>query len=176
MTEKDVKRWLNRARGLDTEIRALMLERERLFNRATNAVSITDGERVQASQRNTSEDCYIAYAEYGCIIEERLKALYEVKSEIIQAIGELESNVFRQLLTLRYICFYTWERIAEEMNYSYVHVVNRLRKKALLEIKEIIIRRVKNGGADWDCRDIDAKIKTEDIIDALVHNQSRRND
>lgn len=144
MTEKDVKRWLNRARGLDTEIRALMLERDKLFNRATNAVNITDGERVQASQRNTSEECYIAYAEYERIIEERLKELYDVKSEIVQAISEIENNVFRQLLTLRYISFYTWERIAEEMNYSYVHVVNRLRKSAFLEIKEIIIRRVKN--------------------------------
>lgn len=134
MTEKDVKRWLNRARGLDTEIRALMLERDKLFNRATNAVNITDGERVQASQRNTSEECYIAYAEYERIIEERLKELYDVKSEIVQAISEIENNVFRQLLTLRYISFYTWERIAEEMNYSYVHVVNRLHKKALLEI------------------------------------------
>lgn len=144
MTEKDVKRWLNRARGLDTEIRALMLERDKLFNRATNAVNITDGERVQASQRNTSEECYIAYAEYERIIEERLKELYDVKSEIVQAISEIKNNVFRQLLTLRYISFYTWERIAEEMNYSYVHVVNRLRKSAFLEIKEIIIRRVKN--------------------------------
>ena len=53
-------------------------------------------------------------------------------------IDKVENGTYRLLLTLRYIRFMTWEQVAEEMNYSYVHVVYNLHSAALRQVKELI--------------------------------------
>lgn len=132
MTEKEVKRWLNRGKSIDEEIKALESECERAFNMATNAVNRMCGERVQTSKHNNSEELYIAYAEYRGLIDECISELYRVKKEILDTVEGMENGVYRQLLILRYIRFFTWERIAEEMGYD-IRWVYRLHGRALYE-------------------------------------------
>ena len=135
-----VKEWLNRGYRIDREITALLREQERTLVLATKTTAATDGERVQTSRGNSAEARFINYADYTKLIDERIDELYAIKREIITAINRVGDNTLRQLLIHRYIEFMRWEKIAEEMHYSYVHVVHTLHPRALAAISETVNR------------------------------------
>lgn len=135
-----VKEWLNRGYWIDREINALLREQERSLVLATKTTAATDGERVQTSRGNSAEARFINYADYTNLIDERIDELYAIKREIITAINRVGDNTLRQLLIHRYIEFMRWEKIAEEMHYSYVHVVHTLHPRALAAISETVNR------------------------------------
>ena len=134
----DIKAWLNRAKRIDDEVNALIKEQEKALIRATSAGNAFGNERVQATKKNVSEGRFIAYAEYSRVIDERIDELYAVKCEILNTIRLVDSSTLRTLLELRYLCFDTWESIADKMGYSYVHIVHNLHPQALKKIKELI--------------------------------------
>lgn len=137
MTEQGVKQWLNRAHNIDREIKNLERERDKAFNRATSVINGSGSEKVQTSKINATEGKYAAYADYVAEIDKRTAELYEVKAEILRAINKVDNSTYRLLLTLRYIRFMTWERIAEEMNYSYRQTL-RIHGYSLLKFKDVI--------------------------------------
>lgn len=63
--------------------------------------------------------------------------LLDLKKEIERVISQVDDPILEQLLTLRYINGMTWEKIAVEMHYSYMHTC-RLHGKALGKIKDVI--------------------------------------
>lgn len=132
-----VKEWLNRGYKLDTEINVLLDEQSKALQRATGTAAAVTGDKVQTSKRNTTEDKFIAYAAYSELIDKRIDELYEIKAEIMQAINAVDNTVLRTLLTLRYIRFFTWEQIAEEMEitFQWAHI---LHKRALKCINKFI--------------------------------------
>lgn len=130
------KQWLNRGYRINEEIDELMREQKQALLQATST-ALGGGEKVQSSNGNTVERRFVNYAAYSETIDKRIDELYSVKNEILAAINEVEDNTLRRLLILRYIKFYTWEEIAEKMNYSYVHVVHNLHPKALKRVNRI---------------------------------------
>lgn len=132
------KEWLNRGYKLDKEINALLKEQSAALTRATGSTCGTSAERVQTSRRNTTEDRFINYASYSELIDNRIDELYAIKQEILSAINKVDDAVLRTLLIEKYINFHTWEQIACNMNYSYVHVVHNLHPKALNAISKIV--------------------------------------
>lgn len=64
-------------------------------------------------------------------VNEKLISLIEMREEIVSRIDRLDNSKLRLLLVKRYICGDTWEKIAVDMNYSYVHIVHRLHPQAL---------------------------------------------
>ena len=132
------KEWLNRGYKLDKEINALLKEQSAALTRATGSTCGTSAERVQTSRRNTTEDRFINYASYSELIDNRIDELYAIKQEILSAINKVDDAVLRTLLIEKYVNFHTWEQIACNMNYSYVHVVHNLHPKALNAISKIV--------------------------------------
>ena len=131
-----VKQWLNRGYRINEEIDELMREQKQALLQATST-ALGGGEKVQSSNGNTAERRFVNYAAYSETIDKRIDELYAVKNEILTAINSVDDNTLRELLILRYIKFYTWEEIAERMNYSYVHVVHNLHPKALKRVNRI---------------------------------------
>lgn len=111
-----VKEWLNRGYRIDTEINSLLEEQSKVFLKARGTVTNTYSERIN----------------------NRIDELYSIKQEILTAISQVQDPVLRALLTERYIKFNTWEKIAHNMHYSYVHIVHTLHPKALKKIGEVI--------------------------------------
>ena len=130
------KQWLNRGYRINEEINELIKEQKQALLQATST-ALCGGEKVQSSNENTVERRFVNYAAYSETIDKRIDELYSIKNEILAAINEVEDNTLRRLLILRYIKFYTWEEIAEKMNYSYVHVVHNLHPKALKRVNRI---------------------------------------
>ena len=128
------KEWLKRGWKLDREINQLIEARDEAFTAATSTTCGTEGEKIQVSQKNTSEAKIIRYTAYTEQIDKRIDELYRIKQEILEAVSAVENATYRTLLFERYIMFKTWEQIAVDMNYSYMHVA-RLHGKALQEVK-----------------------------------------
>ena len=65
-------------------------------------------------------------ADLQAMIQQDLCRLAEKYEEIQRIIDKVEDDTCRNILSLRYLSFLTWEEIAEKMNYSYkwVHVLH----------------------------------------------------
>lgn len=128
------KEWLSRAWKIDNEITALEREllsaRERMLSVTAHYSDI----KVQTSRGNKTEDATLKYIEYKNKLECRIDDLYAVKCEIADAISKVDNPTYRTLLTLRYLQFMTWERIAEEMHIDGRHIY-KLHNKALYVIR-----------------------------------------
>lgn len=129
-----VRQWLNRAYNIDYEINTLLRERTVARERMCGVSAVGYGEKVQTSGGNGQETAMVKYLEYDEKIRRRLKRLYEIKAEVIDAISAVDNPTYRQLLQLRYIEFCKWERIAEVMGYSRKHI-GRLHCGALDSVK-----------------------------------------
>ena len=69
-------------------------------------------------------------------INKDIDRLVDLKTQIVTTIKNIENYEYQTLLERRYLCFYTWEQIAVDMDYSIQHIY-RLRDKALLEVSKI---------------------------------------
>ena len=128
------KEWLKRGWKLDREINQLIEARDEAFAAATSTTCGTEGEKIQASQKNASEAKIIRYTAYTEQIDKRIDELYRIKQEVLDAVSAVENAAYRTLLFERYVLFKTWEQIAVDMNYSWRQIA-RLHGKALGEIK-----------------------------------------
>lgn len=66
-------------------------------------------------------------------IERHIAFLFELKNEIERTINSISDETYKRLLYKRYILCETFEKIAADMNYHYVHVC-RLHRQALEQI------------------------------------------
>lgn len=99
-----------------------MRERNIARERMCGVSAVGYGEKVQTSGGNSQETAMVKYLEYDEKIQRRLKRLYEIKAEVIDAISAVDNPTYRQLLQLRYIEFCKWERIAEVMGYGQTQI------------------------------------------------------
>lgn len=72
-----------------------------------------------------------------CETNAELIRLINLRKEIISVIDLVENSTLRLLLVKRYIKGEYWEKIAVDMNYSYVHIVHRLHPQALAAFAKI---------------------------------------
>ena len=66
------KEWLKRGWKLDREIQQLIEARDEAFAAATSTTCGTEGEKIQASQKNASEAKIIRYTAYTEQIDKRI--------------------------------------------------------------------------------------------------------
>jgi hypothetical protein len=64
------------------------------------------------------EDVIIRIITAESELRQDVERLMNVKNDIAEKISGMESTNFSILLELRYLCFYSWERIAAAMSYS----------------------------------------------------------
>lgn len=128
------KEWLSRGKWVEKEIYALEQAQEEALALATRTTAGADGERVDGGGGNSSERAMVSYAdkaaEYAELIDNKIRELVSIKLEITRAIAHVEEDRLRLILQYRYVNLMRWERIAEEMHYSYSQL-KRLHKRAL---------------------------------------------
>ena len=132
------KEWLSRGRGIRERISELERERQRTFELASSTTgAVAHEERVQSGGGNSLERKILKYTEISVEIDREKEDLLEVLKEINSAICSVSDITLRRLLSMRYIEFMTWEKIAEKMNYGYRNVL-KLHGKALLVVDKIL--------------------------------------
>mgnify|MGYP001427493037 CR=1 FL=1 len=130
------KEFLSRYKTIDREIDCMMAELGRLRALMYQTGSSANAHpRRRGKQSGASFEKIVAkYIDLENAMNEKIDQLLDVKAEIEQAIDRVEDDTLRLLLRLRYMKGMTWERIALEMHYSYMHVC-RLHRLALQKVK-----------------------------------------
>lgn len=132
------KEYLLQYREAVDDIRCKRDELAVLLADATNMSPSPGGSHTPGSTSDKVGRKGAARADIEREIEDEVESARLLRRDIRQSISRVSSGTLRRLLTYRYICGCTWERVAEKLDMSYVHVVHRLHPKALCEIGDII--------------------------------------
>lgn len=129
------KQYLMRAWHIDRRIDRLIEERDRLESTLTRGVGQLTG--MPRGGGHDWTDTAIRVADLTARIGEEIRALCAIKREVSEAIDQVEDKRAREVLTLRYRNYMTWDQIAEELHYTdrWVFI---LHGRGLKRVKEFI--------------------------------------
>ena len=105
------------------------------FTDLENEIALKQGIINKLEQLGTDTAQITAYKKS---LNDDLIKIEDIQREIMLVIGQLSNSKLKLLVVKRYICGETWAKVADDLNYSYVHVVHRLHPKALEEIEKIL--------------------------------------
>jgi hypothetical protein len=133
------KEYLQQYRNADREINSKLDEIHRLRDIATKTTSTLNPDRVQTMAENKVERIVAKIVDLQKEVETEIYELIKIKRTVSDSINQIDTAAYRNVLRLRYINGWKWERIAVELIYDY-HYVLRVHGQALLEIQKKILK------------------------------------
>lgn len=128
------KQYLNRVRRIDKEIEALL----RLVQRTRESLeTVTQNYDSDGAQSTKNPHKYDRLVELESLVGEKIDQQIALKAEILNTIMQLEDRRQRLVLMEYYVEMKTWEQVAVDMNYSYMHIT-RIHGYALKEVQKIL--------------------------------------
>jgi len=113
------KEYLSQAYRIDRVIKAKLEQVQSLEELATTAsATLSDTPRSETRNVHRMEDIIVEIVVMKDEVLEDIATLVSLKRDISDAIRGVESEDYRVLLELRYLCFKTWNAIATDMKYS----------------------------------------------------------
>ena len=128
------KQWLNRARRIDREIRAL---EEVISSTRKRLESVTQSYSGDGAQSSKDPHKFDRLVELESLVNEKIDEQIQIKTEILEAISQIRDRRQRIVLTEYYLNMKTWDQVAVEINYSWRQVMN-IHGRALQEMQRII--------------------------------------
>ena len=116
------REYLSQAYRLDQRIERRTEERDRLRSRLVKATAQLTGMPRGGSGADWTE-ASIRVMEMDAQIAAEIAELCRLKREIRATIDAVEDKRYRDLLEMRYLNGWRWEKIAVEMNYSWRRVM-----------------------------------------------------
>ena len=125
-------------RGINLERRVdTIKEQIEHYKSLVNDCSVTYSDSPKSTASNYKlEECTQKIMDLQEELCEAMADLVDVTCEISRAIQKIENYDYQDLLVKRYVLGKTWEKIAEEMNYSEQHI-HRLHGEALKKISDV---------------------------------------
>lgn len=121
-------------RRIDKEISALL----RLVQSTRESLeSITQNYNSDGAQVTKDPHKFDRLIELEALVDSKVDEQIELKAEILRTIMQLDDRRQRLVLMEYYIEMKTWEQVAVDLNYSYMHIT-RLHGYALKEVQKII--------------------------------------
>ena len=128
------KEYLNQAYWLDRRIDSKLEQLSALKNMATKTTSaMTDDVVSHTRNVHSMQDVLAKIIDMQAEINADIDRLVDLKSEIMHVIKEVKNPEHQTLLELRYLCFKSWEYVAEQMGYNVRHIY-RLHDEAVEQI------------------------------------------
>lgn len=119
MTREEAKRELKPIKEMESEIRSIEEEIERLMAVATKMTASYDGDRVSGTPKNKLEEATIRIEEYRGKLNKALVRSLDYKNRCLNKVEKIEIQTLRTILILYYFQNKTLEQTAEEMEHSY---------------------------------------------------------
>ena len=130
-----VKEYLNQAYWLDRRINSKLEQLSALKDMATKTTSIMSDDVVSHSRNvHSMQDVIDKIIDMQAEINADIDRLVDLKREIMQVIKAVQNPEHQTLLELRYLCFKSWEAVADELGYNVRHVY-RLHDEAVEQMK-----------------------------------------
>jgi hypothetical protein len=132
------KDFMSQALHIDQRINNNIEQIHSLRELATKATATLTDVKVSGT-RNVSrmEDAIVKMVELESDINEDVARLVALKREIVSVVNRVDNPSYQTLLSLRYLCFKTWEQMAEKMNYSIQHL-HRIHGGALEAVETVL--------------------------------------
>lgn len=129
------KEYLNQAYWLDRRIDSKLEQLSALSDMATKTTSIMSDD-VMSHTRNvhSMQDIIVKIVDMKAEINTDIDHLVDLKREIMQVVKAVPNPEHQTLLELRYLCFKSWEDVAQELGYNVRHIY-RLHDEAVEQIK-----------------------------------------
>ena len=135
MVNMDTKQYLGQISRLDRMIKNKMTELSQYKDLAYGLSAITNEERVQTTPEFDKMSGKIAkIIEMEQKIDNLIDEYVDKKNLIISQIDSMENETYYEILFARYIEKKTFEKIADEMNYSFRNTT-RIHGRALREFE-----------------------------------------
>lgn len=125
------KEYLSQVRFIDRLINSKLEQLSRLRETATKATTtISDMPRSDSPDLQSMETTVVKMIDMEREINTDIDRLVDLKRATVAAIAALKNTEQQLVLEQRYLCYKSWEQIAEELCYSVRHVT-RLHGEAL---------------------------------------------
>lgn len=128
------KEYLNQAYWLDRRIDSKLEQLSALKDMVTKTTSaMTDDVVSHTRNVHSMQDVVAKIIDMQAEINADIDRLVDLKSEIMHVIKDVRNPEHQTLLELRYLCFKSWEYVAEQMGYNVRHIY-RLHDEAVEQI------------------------------------------
>ena len=132
------KEYLSQARLLDARINAKIQQVAALNDLATHATATLTGmPRNPNRSESRMAEAVVKIVDLQNEINHDIDELVDLKREIVGVIKRIDNPEYQTLLELRYLCFYSWEKVAVEMEYD-LRYLHKLHRKALEQCSAIV--------------------------------------
>jgi len=119
MTREEAKRELKPIKEMESRIRSIEQEIERLMTVATKMTPNYEGSRVSGTPKNKIEEATIKIEEYRAKLSKVLLKSLDYKNRCLNKVEKIETRTLRTILIYYYFQNKTLEQTAEEMDKSY---------------------------------------------------------
>lgn len=128
------KEYLNQAYWLDRRIDSKLEQLSALKDMATKTTSVMSDDVVSHTRNvHSMQDVIAKIIDMQAEINADIDQLVDLKREIMQVVKAVQNPEHQTLLELRYLCFKSWEEVAEELGYNVRHIY-RLHDEAVEQI------------------------------------------
>ena len=129
------KEYLNQAYWLDRRIDSKLEQLSALSDMATKTTSIMSDDVVSHTRNvHSMQDIIVKIVDMKAEINTDIDHLVDLKRELMQVVKAVPNPEHQTLLELRYLCFKSWEDVAQELGYNVRHIY-RLHDEAVEQIK-----------------------------------------
>lgn len=129
------KEYLNQAYWLDRRIDSKLEQLSALKDMATKTTSVMSDDVVSHTRNvHSIQDVIAKIIDMQAEINADIDQLVDLKREIMQVVKAVQNPEHQTLLELRYLCFKSWEDVAEELGYNVRHIY-RLHDEAVEQIE-----------------------------------------
>ena len=132
-----IKDWLSRGIMLNDELTRLQVLKEQAYNTACGVSCGVNGDKVQTSKKNTTEQKVLSYVNYSQQVDDKISELIDCRGILLRTINRLNNPAHRIILIARYIEGNTWAEVSDKTNYS-LRAVYKIHNQALEKLEEII--------------------------------------
>lgn len=118
MTRKEAKRELRPIKDMDSDIRSIEMEIERLMAVATKMTANYDPMNVSSTPNNKMEEAILKIEEYRSRLSKMLLKSLDYRNACLNKIEQIEPASLQKILVLYYFQDKTIEQTAEAINHS----------------------------------------------------------
>ena len=136
--ESPAKTYLNKIRLYDARIENGLQELSDLEEMVTRITPVLKQDVVSSSSsQDKLGDTVAKIADLRVKINRDVDAFVDLKREALAKLAKVEKPEYYRLLAWRYVNYYTFERIATEMNYSYRNIT-KMHGRALQAFEKVM--------------------------------------
>ena len=137
-THMTAEEFLGQAYRLDQRINSKLAQLDALRS-LTQRVTASYGSEYVSHTRNVTglQDSIIHLVEAEEELNQQIDHLVDTKMQISKVIDQVRNESYRLILEMRYLCFQSWDVIAESMHYSRRWVLNK-HERALAVVESIL--------------------------------------